>query len=171
MGVVSQEIVLFNGTVRDNIMYGKPGATDEEIIAAAKAANAHDFISSFPKGYDSEIGERGVKLSGGQKQRISIARAILKNPRLIVLDEATASLDTESEHLIQEALARLLAGRTCLVIAHRLSTIQSADQIVVLDQGTIVESGTHEELLQLNGKYRRLYDMQFPQEQAGGEPA
>ncbi|TMV48083.1 ABC transporter ATP-binding protein [Paenibacillus mesophilus] len=165
MGVVSQEIVLFNGTVRDNIMYGKPGATDEEIIAAAKAANAHDFISSFPKGYDSEIGERGVKLSGGQKQRLSIARAILKNPRLIVLDEATASLDTESEHLIQEALARLLAGRTCLVIAHRLSTIQSADRIVVLDQGTIAESGKHEELLQLNGKYRRLYDMQFPQEQ------
>jgi subfamily B ATP-binding cassette protein MsbA len=164
MGVVSQEIVLFNGTVRDNIMYGKPGATDEEIIAAAKAANAHDFISSFPKGYDSEIGERGVKLSGGQKQRLSIARAILKNPRLIVLDEATASLDTESEHLIQEALARLLAGRTCLVIAHRLSTIQSADRIVVLDHGTIAESGTHEELLQLNGKYRRLYDMQFPQE-------
>lgn len=165
MGVVSQETVLFNGTVRDNIMYGKPGATDEEIIAAAKAANAHDFISSFPKGYDSEIGERGVKLSGGQKQRLSIARAILKNPRLIVLDEATASLDTESEHLIQEALGRLLAGRTCLVIAHRLSTIQSADRIVVLDQGTIAESGTHEELLQLNGKYRRLYDMQFPQEQ------
>lgn len=171
MGVVSQEIVLFNGTVRDNIMYGKPGATDEEIIAAAKAANAHTFISSFPKGYDSEIGERGVKLSGGQKQRLSIARAILKNPRLIVLDEATASLDTESEHLIQEALARLLAGRTCLVIAHRLSTIQSADRIVVLDQGSIVESGTHEELLRLNGKYRRLYDMQFPQEEAGGEPA
>jgi subfamily B ATP-binding cassette protein MsbA len=164
MGVVSQEIVLFNGTVRDNIMYGKPGATDDEIMAAAKAANAHDFISSFPKGYDSEIGERGVKLSGGQKQRLSIARAILKNPRLIVLDEATASLDTESEHLIQEALARLLAGRTCLVIAHRLSTIQSADRIVVLDHGTIAESGTHEELLQLNGKYRRLYDMQFPQE-------
>lgn len=165
MGVVSQEIVLFNGTVRDNIMYGKPGATDAEIIAAAKAANAHDFISSFPKGYDSEIGERGVKLSGGQKQRLSIARAILKNPRLIVLDEATASLDTESEHLIQEALARLLAGRTCLVIAHRLSTIQSADRIVVLDQGAIAESGTHEQLLGLNGKYRKLYDMQFPQEQ------
>ncbi|GAA3410443.1 ABC transporter ATP-binding protein [Paenibacillus hodogayensis] len=164
MGVVSQDIVLFNGTVRDNIMYGKPGATDEEIAAAAKAANAHEFISAFPKGYDSEIGERGVKLSGGQKQRLSIARAILKNPRLIVLDEATAALDTESEQLIQEALGRLLVGRTCLVIAHRLSTIQTADLIVVLDQGKITESGTHAELMELGGKYRRLYDMQFPQE-------
>lgn len=169
MGVVSQDIVLFNGTIRDNILYGKPGATDEEMIAAAKAANAHDFIASFPNGYHSEIGERGVKLSGGQKQRLSIARAILKNPRLIVLDEATAALDTESEHLIQEALGRLLAGRTCLVIAHRLSTIQSADQIVVIDQGTIAEKGTHAELIELNGKYRKLYDMQFPQEQAKEE--
>lgn len=170
MGIVSQDIVLFNGTVRENIMYGKPGASEQEIVAAAKAANAHEFISSFPKGYDSEIGERGVKLSGGQKQRLSIARAILKNPRLIVLDEATASLDTESEQLIQEALARLLAGRTCLVIAHRLSTIQSADQIVVLDQGTIAELGTHAELLEHNGKYRRLYDMQFPQGQTEQMP-
>lgn len=168
MGVVSQDIVLFNGTVRDNIRYGKPGATEAEIMAAARAANAHDFIVSFPSGYDAEIGERGVKLSGGQKQRLSIARAILKNPRLIVLDEATASLDTESEHLIQDALSRLLAGRTCLVIAHRLSTIQSADRIVVLDRGTIAESGTHDQLLALNGKYRRLYDLQFPQDQ--GEP-
>jgi len=171
MGVVSQDIVLFNGTVRDNIRYGKPDATEAEIMAAAKAANAHDFIVSFPSGYDAEIGERGVKLSGGQKQRLSIARAILKNPRLIVLDEATASLDTESEHLIQDALSRLLAGRTCLVIAHRLSTIQSADRIVVLDRGTIAESGTHDQLLALNGKYRRLYDLQFPQEQGEPKPA
>ncbi|PYI52520.1 ABC transporter ATP-binding protein [Paenibacillus flagellatus] len=171
MGVVSQDIVLFNGTVRDNIRYGKPEATDDEIAAAARAANAHEFIASFPNGYDSEIGERGVKLSGGQKQRISIARAILKNPRLIVLDEATASLDTESEHLIQEALSRLLAGRTCLVIAHRLSTIRSADRIVVMDGGSIAEAGTHEELLARNGKYKKLHDLQFPQEEAGDSPA
>ncbi|MGE7602146.1 ABC transporter ATP-binding protein [Peribacillus sp. NPDC097675] len=162
MGIVSQDIILFNGSIRDNIIYGKLDATDEEIIEATKAANAHEFISDFPKGYDSQIGERGVKLSGGQKQRIAIARALLKNPQIIILDEATASLDTESEHLIQEALSNLLANRTSIVIAHRLSTIQKADQIVVLEKGIIQEKGTHEHLLLHNGRYRQLHDLQFP---------
>ncbi|GFN33530.1 ABC transporter ATP-binding protein [Paenibacillus xylaniclasticus] len=163
IGIVSQDIILFNGSVRDNIGYGKQDATEEEIMAAARAANAHAFIESFPDGYNTQIGERGVKLSGGQKQRISIARVILKNPQLIILDEATASLDTESEHLIQEALGKLLRGKTCLVIAHRLSTIQQADQIHVLEYGRIVESGTHVELLDKQGRYRELYELQFPQ--------
>ncbi|MED1952060.1 ABC transporter ATP-binding protein [Brevibacillus centrosporus] len=162
LGIVSQDIVLLNGTIRENIAYGKPDATDQEVEEAAKAANAHAFIQSFPDGYQSAVGERGVKLSGGQKQRLSIARAILKNPRLVILDEATAALDTESEQLIQQALSTLLAGRTCLVIAHRLSTIQQADQIVVLEQGEIIESGTHDELLIRQGRYRQLYDLQFP---------
>ncbi len=169
LGIVSQDIVLLNGTIRENIVYGRPDATDEEVEAAAKAASAHDFILSFPQGYEAQIGERGVKLSGGQKQRISIARAILKNPRLIILDEATSSLDTESEKAIQDALAYLLEGRTCLVIAHRLSTIQRADRIYVLDKGEIIESGTHASLLQLQGKYSQLYELQFPQEKAPSE--
>ncbi|WP_127529618.1 ABC transporter ATP-binding protein [Paenibacillus kobensis] len=163
LGIVSQDIILFNGTVRDNIGYGKQDATEEEIEAAARAANAHAFIESFPEGYDTQIGERGVKLSGGQKQRLSIARVILKNPQMIILDEATASLDTESEHLIQEALGQLLKGKTCLVIAHRLSTIKQADTIHVLERGRIVESGTHEELLGRRGRYSELYELQFPQ--------
>jgi len=165
MGVVSQDIVLLNGTIRDNIKYGKPEASEEEIKEAARMANAHDFISAFPQGYDAQIGERGVKLSGGQKQRISIARAILKDPRIIILDEATSSLDTESEKSIQDALAILLKDRTCLVIAHRLSTIQQADAIYVLDHGKIIESGTHEHLLAQGGKYKALYELQFPQKQ------
>lgn len=163
LGIVSQDIILLNGSIRDNIAYGKPDATDLEVEKAARAANAHDFILSFPDGYQSAVGERGVKLSGGQKQRLSIARAILKNPQLIILDEATAALDTESEHLIQSALSELLAGRTCLVIAHRLSTIRKADQIVVMEKGEIVEIGTHEELLGQKGRYYKLYDLQFPQ--------
>lgn len=163
IGIVSQDIILLNGTIRDNIAYGKPGASQEEIEAAARAANALEFIERFPDGYNTIIGERGVKLSGGQKQRLSIARALLKNPRLLILDEATAALDTESEQLIQKALARLLPGRTCLVIAHRLSTIQHADRIVVLENGQIVETGTHEALLRRSGRYKTLYDMQFPQ--------
>lgn len=166
MGIVSQDIVLLNGTIRENIVYGKQGATDEEIEAAARAASAHDFIMSFPHGYEAQIGERGVKLSGGQKQRISIARAILKNPRLIILDEATSSLDTESEKSIQDALTYLLEGRTCLVIAHRLSTIQKADNIYVLDKGVIIEYGTHDSLLRQQGKYSQLYELQFPQKEA-----
>jgi ABC-type multidrug transport system fused ATPase/permease subunit len=163
IGIVSQDIILFNGTIEENIRYGNLHATDSEVLAAAKAANADGFIASFPQGYETQIGERGVKLSGGQKQRLSIARAILKNPRVIILDEATASLDTESEQHIQEALAQLLQGRTCLVIAHRLSTIQQADQIYVLEQGQIVENGTHDELLLLQGRYNQLYELQFPQ--------
>lgn len=162
IGIVSQDVILLNGTIRDNIAYGKPDASPEEIKAAARAANAQEFIEAFPHGYDTLIGERGVKLSGGQKQRLSIARALLKNPRLIILDEATAALDTESEQLIQ-ALSRLLPGRTCLVIAHRLSTIQHADRIVVLEKGQVVETGTHEALLRRSGRYKTLYDMQFPQ--------
>lgn len=163
IGIVSQDVILLNGTIRDNIAYGKPDASPEEIEAAARAANAREFIEAFPHGYDTLIGERGVKLSGGQKQRLSIARALLKNPRLIILDEATAALDTESEQLIQKALSRLLPGRTCLVIAHRLSTIRHADRIVVLEKGQVVETGTHEALLRRSGRYKTLYDMQFPQ--------
>ncbi|CAH1203505.1 Putative multidrug export ATP-binding/permease protein [Paenibacillus plantiphilus] len=165
MGIVSQDIVLLNGTIRENIVYGKPHASDEEVEAAARAAHAHEFIMSFPLGYESQIGERGVKLSGGQKQRLSIARAILKDPRLIILDEATSSLDTESEKAIQDALEHLLANRTSLVIAHRLSTIQRADRIYVLDKDGILEFGTHESLLAKQGKYKQLYDLQFPQKQ------
>ncbi|ALS29120.1 ABC transporter [Paenibacillus sp. 32O-W] len=163
IGIVSQDIVLFNGTILENIRYGNPNATDEEVRAAAKASNADSFIRAFPQGYDTQIGERGVRLSGGQKQRISIARAILKNPRIIILDEATASLDSESEQYIQESLSRLMRGRTCLVIAHRLSTIQQADRIYVLEQGSIVESGTHSDLLLQQGRYSQLYELQFPQ--------
>ncbi|MFD0589884.1 ABC transporter ATP-binding protein [Paenibacillus sp. GCM10027627] len=162
IGIVSQDIILFNGTIEENIRYGNRSATDEEVMAAAKAANADDFIQQFKHGYNTQIGERGVKLSGGQKQRLSIARAILKDPRIIILDEATASLDTESEGLIQAALARLLKGRTCLVIAHRLSTIHQADQIYVLENGGIAERGTHPFLLEQRGRYRKLYDLQFP---------
>ncbi|MBB3111431.1 subfamily B ATP-binding cassette protein MsbA [Paenibacillus phyllosphaerae] len=163
IGIVSQDIVLFNGSIMDNIRYGRMDASDEQVLAAAEAANASRFIEAFPEGFHTQIGERGVKLSGGQKQRLSIARAILKDPRIIILDEATASLDTESEQHIQDALSQLLQGRTCLVIAHRLSTIQQADRIYVLEQGNIVEHGTHEELIHLAGRYRQLYDLQFPQ--------
>lgn len=166
MGMVTQEVLLLNGSVRDNIAYGKPDATMEEIERAARMANAHEFIMQLPKGYDTQIGERGIKLSGGQRQRLSIARALLKDPSFLILDEATSSLDTESEHLIQEALAVLLKNRTSLVIAHRLSTIQNADRIVVIDNGEIVEEGKHTELLALGGKYAQLYEMQFPQDPA-----
>jgi subfamily B ATP-binding cassette protein MsbA len=165
LGVVMQDNFLFDGTVKENIAFTKPGATDEEIMAVAKVANAHEFISGFPQGYDTIVGERGVKLSGGQRQRVAIARAILADPRVLILDEATSSLDSESEHLIQEGLRRLRAGRTTFVIAHRLSTITSADQILVLEKGEVVERGTHAELLALGGRYRELYNRQYQFEQ------
>ena len=161
IGLVPQDTMLFNATVRENILYGRLDATDEEIIAAAKAANAYEFIEKLPNGFDTVVGERGNSLSGGQRQRISIARAILKNPSILILDEATSALDTESEKIVQEALERLMKNRTALVIAHRLSTIKHADHIVVLQQGCVVEEGTHDELLALNGLYSHLYSVQF----------
>jgi subfamily B ATP-binding cassette protein MsbA len=161
IGIVPQDPHLFAGTVRENILYGRLDATDEEVVEAAKAANAHGFISELSAGYDTLIGERGVRLSGGQRQRISIARAILRDPRILILDEATSSLDNESEALVQDALQRLVAHRTTLVIAHRLSTIRHADVILVVDQGQIVERGTHDQLLQLGGVYASLYRTQF----------
>ncbi len=161
IGIVPQETVLFNGSVYENILYGDLEATEQEVIAAARAANAHDFILAMPEGYNTHIGERGSKLSGGQRQRIAIARAILKNPRVLILDEATSALDTESEKLVQEALDKLMVGRTSFVIAHRLSTVQRADLILVMDKGRIVERGSHEELLAAGGLYSKLYQVQF----------
>jgi subfamily B ATP-binding cassette protein MsbA len=161
MGLVTQEVVLFNDTVRNNIAYGRGDVDAERVIDAAKAANAHDFISAMPLGYDTEIGESGVLLSGGQRQRLAIARALFKDPPILILDEATSALDTESERLVQGALEHLMRGRTTLVIAHRLSTIRSADKIVVLDKGKIVEAGNHDDLLARHGVYRKLYDLQF----------
>lgn len=161
LSMVPQEVHLFSTSIKDNIRYGNLEATDQEIEAAAKAANAHDFIQEMPDGYDSLIGEKGVKLSGGQRQRVAIARAILKNPKILLLDEATSSLDSESESLVQEALNRLMHNRTTFVIAHRLSTIQNADTILVLDKGKIIEKGGHQELLQLGGLYSHLYELQF----------
>lgn len=161
MAFVPQEVILFGGTIRENIAYGKPGATDEEIIAAARSANAHEFITAFPEQYNTVVGERGIKLSGGQRQRIAIARAILKDPAILILDEATSSLDSESEQLVQQALDNLMKGRTSFVIAHRLSTIRKADQIVVIDKGTVLEQGSHEQLMKAGGLYRKLIDMQF----------
>jgi subfamily B ATP-binding cassette protein MsbA len=161
MGFVTQEVILFNDTVRNNIAYGRSDVDENEVIAAARAANAHEFITALPLGYDSIIGESGVLLSGGQRQRLAIARALFKDPPILVLDEATSALDTESERLVQQALNNLMRGRTTLVIAHRLSTIRSAHKIVVLDKGRIAEMGTHEDLLARRGVYRKLYDLQF----------
>ncbi len=162
MSIVPQDVILFGGTIKENIAYGKPNATDEEILLAAKQANAFNFIEGFPEKFETIVGERGIKLSGGQRQRIAIARALLKNPSILILDEATSSLDSESEKLVQEALEILMEGRTSIIIAHRLSTIRSADQILVLDNGIISEQGTHQELIALeNGIYKNLSNLQF----------
>jgi ABC-type multidrug transport system fused ATPase/permease subunit len=161
MAFVPQDVILFGGSIAENIAYGKLGATAEEIADAARKANAHDFISKFPDGYETIVGERGIKLSGGQRQRIAIARAILKDPAILILDEATSSLDSESEQLVQEALDNLMKNRTSFVIAHRLSTIRNAHKIVVIDKGTVAEQGSHEQLMANNGLYRKLNDMQF----------
>jgi subfamily B ATP-binding cassette protein MsbA len=161
--------VLFDDTIRNNIAYSRDGASEEEVMRAAHAAHAHEFIAKLPQGYHTIVGERGLKLSGGERQRLAIARAILKDPPILILDEATSALDSESERVVQLALSNLMKNRTTLVIAHRLSTIQKADRIVVMGRGRIVESGTHEQLLAHNGTYRRLHNMQFQDTSIGAE--
>src|SRR5438046_5009509 len=161
IGVVTQETVLFNDTLRNNIAYGQPSISQKQVEAAARAALAHEFIMELPAGYETVIGEKGVRLSGGERQRIAIARALLKNAPILILDEATSALDSESEALVQSALQNLMTGRTVVVIAHRLSTVRRADRIVVLENGTIADIGSHDELMQKLGTYRRLYDLQF----------
>jgi ATP-binding cassette subfamily B protein len=161
IGMVTQETYLFHDTIRTNLLYARLDATDDEIVAACRAANIHNFIAELPDGYDTIVGERGYRLSGGEKQRMALARVILKNPRILVLDEATSSLDSQSEALIQDALKTVMEDRTSIVIAHRLSTILAADLILVMDRGEIVEQGTHQELLALDGIYSSLYETQF----------
>jgi ABC-type multidrug transport system fused ATPase/permease subunit len=160
MAIVPQEVILFAGTIRDNISFGKPYSSEEDIIEAAKKAHAWDFISSFPDGLDTQVGDRGIQLSGGQKQRIAIARAIIKNPTILILDEATSALDSESERLVQDALDKLMVGRTSFVIAHRLSTIKNAEKILVIQHGNIVEHGTHDDLIKAKGIYSNLVELQ-----------
>jgi subfamily B ATP-binding cassette protein MsbA len=171
IGVVTQQTILFNDTVRHNVRYGRLDASEADIIAALKAAHAYDFVMALPEGLDTVIGEQGVRLSGGERQRLAIARALLKDPPILILDEATSALDSESEREVQQALDRLIAGRTTLVIAHRLSTVRNAQRIVVLDDGRIVETGAHADLLSAGGLYRRLYEMQFAQEEEKEQPA
>jgi len=161
MGIVTQEVILFNDSIRNNIAYAQPNVSEDAIRKAATAANALEFIEQTPKGFETLIGERGVNLSGGQKQRLAIARALLKNPPILILDEATSALDTESEKMVQNAIEELMKDRTALVIAHRLSTVQNADKIIVIDKGRVVETGTHSELYENGRLYRRLYDIQF----------
>jgi len=169
--VVTQQTILFNDTVRHNVAYGRLSATEAEIINALKAAHAYDFVMTMPQGLDTLIGEQGVRLSGGERQRLAIARALLKDPPILILDEATSSLDSESEREVQQALDQLIQGRTTLVIAHRLSTVRNADRIIVMEDGRIVETGPHAELLAADGLYRRLYEMQFAQEEEEGPAA
>jgi ABC-type multidrug transport system fused ATPase/permease subunit len=162
MAIVPQDVLLFGGTIKENILYGKSNATDEEVMEAAKQANAYDFIMSFPDRFETLVGDRGIQLSGGQRQRVAIARAVLKNPSILILDEATSSLDSESERLVQEALDKLMIGRTSIVIAHRLSTIRNADKIVVLQKGEVLEMGTHQELINNeDGLYNKLSKLQY----------
>jgi ATP-binding cassette subfamily B protein len=161
IGIVQQDVYLYAGTVRENIRYGKPEATDEEIIQAARSANAHEFIAALPQGYDTDVGQRGVKLSGGQRQRQAIARVFLENPPILLFDEATSALDSESERAVQESLEKLAQGRTTLVIAHRLSTVRKASRILVLTEQGIIEQGGHRELLESGGAYARIYNMQL----------
>ena len=170
IGVVTQQTILFNDTVRHNVLYGRLDASEADIIAALKAAHAYDFVAAMPEGLDTLIGEQGVRLSGGERQRLAIARALLKDPPILILDEATSSLDSESEREVQQALDSLIVGRTTLVIAHRLSTVRNAHRIVVLEDGRIVETGSHTDLLAAGGLYRRLYEMQFAQEEEKEQP-
>jgi len=165
IGIVPQETFLFSATVRDNIAFGRPDASQEQIEMVARLAQAHDFIMALPKGYDTRVGERGIGLSGGQKQRIALARALLMDPAILILDEATSSVDTETEYEIQQALERVMASRTAVIIAQRLSTIKTADKVVVLKDGVVAEEGTHAELLARGGEYARLYDLQFREQE------
>src|SRR5690606_38915253 len=164
IGIVLQETTLFSGTIRENIAFGRPDATDEEVIAAARAAAAHDFIMSFPEGYDTPVGERGSTLSGGQKQRLAIARALLMQPTILILDDSTSSVDLQTEYEIQQALDRLMAGRTSFVIAQRISTVLNADQILVLEDGRVVDRGTHEELMEESAIYAEIYHSQLAED-------